>query len=329
MPKLTVLEFVRHADQVWNLPQAALDELRLEFPEVRFDSPADDAAADRLLPEADVVLGWAVRRDNFDSARRLRWIHVTAAGVGGALFPALVDSSIVVTNGRGVHSQSMAEHALGVMLSFTRRLHLARDAQRERRWVQQDLWSRHGFGHVEGTRLGLVGLGNVGQAIASKARALGLEVVAVRRHPEPVPAPADAQWGADRLEELIRWSDWLVLAAPLTPETRGLIGERELSWMKPEAVLINLGRGSLVDEAALIRALRDGRIGGAALDVFEHEPLDPESALWGMPNVILTPHVSGLGPHYWERAIGLFRRNLRAFLSGAALENVVDKRAGY
>ncbi len=327
MPKLTVLEFVRHADQVWNMPREALADVEREFPEVRFESPRTADEADRLLPEADAVLGWAVRPDNFESARRLKWVQVTAAGVGGLLFPALVESPVIVTNGRGIHAQSMAEHTLGVILSFARRLHLSRDAQRERRWSQQQLWATHGFDQVAGTRLGLVGLGAVGGAIARGARALGVEVVAVRKHPDS--SESDSQWGVDRLEELIRSSDWLVLAAPLTSETRGLIGARELSWMKPNAVLINLGRGPLVDEAALIRALRDGRIGGAGLDVFEREPPEAESPFWEMPNVILTAHVSGLGPRYWERSMDLFRRNLRAFLSGAPLENVVDKRAGY
>ena len=143
------------------------------------------------------------------------------------------------------------------------------------------------------------------------------------------PAPADAQWDAGRLDELVGLADWLVLASPLTAETRGLIDARRLARMKPSAFLINLGRGQLVDERALHAALEEGRIAGAALDVFEEEPLDPENPLWSAPNVILTPHISGFGPRYWERCMELFRRNLRAWLEGRPLENVVDKRAGY
>ena len=330
MASLCVLEYVRSSDPIWNLPAGVLEGLARDFRDVRFEAPPDEAAADRLLPEADVVWGWAVRPANFEAARRLRWIQVSAASVHGLLFPELIESAVVVTNGRGLHGVAMAEHTLGVILAFTRKLHLARDAQRERRWAQSSLWrDAPPFGGLAGRTLGLVGLGAIGRATAERARALGLEVLAVRRHPDPDPAPADAQWGPDRLPELIARAHFLVLAAPLTEETRGLIGAAELARMRRDAILINLGRGALVDERALVAALEAGTIAGAALDVFEHEPLDPASPLWAMPNVIVTPHVSGFGPRYWERAIELFARNLRAFLDGRPLENVVDKRAGY
>ena len=330
MTPLTVLEYIRDRDAVWNLPAELLGRLRDSFPEVNFLSPPDRAAADAAIPRADVVFGWATTPENFASAARLRWIHVSAAGVGPLLFPAMVESDVVLTNGRGLHSVAMAEHTLGVILAFTRKLHLARDAQRDRRWTQRDLWSgAPGYGELAGTTLGLVGLGAVGGALATRARALGVEVIAVRRHPAASPAPADAQWGGERLGELLERADWLVLATPLTAETRGMIGAAELRRMKASAVLINLGRGALVDEGALIEALRAGRLAGAALDVFEHEPLPDSSPLWEMPQVIVTPHVSGLGPRYWERAVEMFARNLRAFTRGEPLENVVDKRAGY
>jgi len=330
MASLCVLEYVRSSDPIWNLPTGVLEGLARDFRDVRFEAPADEAAADRLLPEADVVWGWAVRPANFARAGRLRWIQVSAASVHGLLFPELIASAVVVTNGRGLHGVAMAEHTLGVILAFTRKLHLARDAQRERRWAQSSLWrAAPPFGGLAGRTLGLVGLGAIGRATAERARALGLEVLAVRRHPDPDPAPADAQWGPDRLPELIARADFLVLAAPLTEATRGLIGAAELARMRRDAILINLGRGALVDERALVAALEAGTIAGAALDVFEHEPLDPASPLWAMPNVIVTPHVSGFGPRYWERATELFTRNLRAFLDGRPLENVVDKRAGY
>ena len=327
---LTVLEFIRDPEAVWNLPRGLVEGLEREFPEVRFHSARDRAEADALLPGADVVLGWAVRPENFALARRLRWIQVTAAGVGPLLFPALVESPIVLTNGRGLHATAMAEHTLGVMLAFVRKLHLARDAQHERRWRQRELLSEPpAFGELAGATLGLVGFGAVGSAIGVRARALGLTVIVVRRHPTQDPSPAHEQWGVERLPELLARADWLVLAAPSTPETRGLIGAAELERMKPGAVLINLGRGALVDEAALTEALEHGRLAGAALDVFEHEPLDPASRLWSLPQVIVTPHISGLGPRYWERSVELFARNLRSFLAGGPLMNVVDKRAGY
>jgi phosphoglycerate dehydrogenase-like enzyme len=330
MAALRVLEFLRDRDDVWNLPPAALDRLRREFPDVTFESPRDRAAADRAVAEADVVLGSAVLPENFDSAKRLRWIQVTAAGVGHMLFPELVESDVVLTNGRGIHAVAMAEHTLGVILAFARKLHLARDEQHRKRWTQRELWAESPeFGELNGRTLGLVGMGSVGHATSVRARAFALRVIAVRRHPRPDPAPADEQWGPARLPDLLEQADYVVLASALTAETRGLIGRDQLARMKPAAVLVNLGRGGLVDEEALIEALRSGRIAGAALDVFREEPLPTASPLWEMANVIVTPHVSGLGPRYWERAMDLFARNLHAWQAGEPLINVVDKRAGY
>lgn len=330
MSDLRVLEYVRDDHGVWNLPEHELAPIRERFPSVRLDSARDRDEVARLLPDADVVLGWAVRPENFATAARLKWIHVTAAGLGNLLFPELVASDVVVTNARGMHATAMAEHALGVMLAFVRRLHVARDAQARRAWVQDALWTDPpSFGELAGSTLGLVGLGAVGSAIAARARAFGMRVVAVRRRPAADPAPADVQWGPERLDAMLAQCDWLVLAPPLTAETRGLMDRRRLALLRPHAVLVNLGRGALVDEAALVEALASGRIGGAALDVFEREPLPESSPLWSMPNVIVTPHVAGTGPRYWARSVELFARNLDAWIAGRPLENVVDKRAGY
>jgi len=330
MPALQVLEYIRDDQGVWSLPLQHVDALRAEFPSVCFSTPADQAAADRLLPEADVVFGWAVNPDNFASAKRLQWIQVTAAGLGRMLFRELVESPVIVTNGRGLHSVSMAEHTIGVILSFARKLHLARDAQGRREWAQTPMWKdSHSFVEVAGTTLGMVGVGSIGREIAWRARALGIRVIAVRRHAGREPRLVDAQWGPEGLPTLLAESDWVVVAAPLTNETRGLIGAAELGQMKREAILINLGRGAIVDEAALEEALANRTIAGAGLDVFEHEPLRPDSPLWTMPNVLVTPHVSGTGPRYWERATELMAGNLRRFIAGQPLANVVDKRAGY
>lgn len=330
MPVLTVLEYVRDPEGVWTLPPDLLADLRRRFPDVAFVSPADRAAADAALPGADVVLGYAVRPHNFASAQRLRWIQITSAGVGHVLFPALAGSDVVLTNGSGLFSDAMAEHGLGLMLAFARRLHLARDLQREGRWGQTLLRDAPpGFATLEGATLGIVGFGSIGAALARRARACSMRVIGLRRTPRTPPDPADAQWPVERLHELIGASDWLALTAPLTDATRGMIGAAELECMRPHAVLLNLGRGALVDEDALTAALAAGRIGGAGLDVFREEPLPASSPLWRMPEVILTPHVSGLGPGLWERAIDLFARNLSAFREGRPLENVVDKQAGY
>jgi phosphoglycerate dehydrogenase-like enzyme len=329
MASLRVLEFIRHADPVWNLPRPLVDDLRRRFPRITIDSPRDQAEADHLLPEADIVLGWAVKPGNFALARKLQWIQVTAAGVGGLLFPALVESPVTVTNGRGLWSEAMAEHTIGVIFMFARKLHLARDAQHAHRWTQTEMASGAPFRAVRGATLGLVGFGTIGRAVAERASALGMNVIAVRRHPAPHPAPAREQWPVERLPELIERAEWLVLSPPLTAQTRGMIGARELERMPPGAVLINLGRGPLVDEPALLDALRRGTPAGAALDVFDREPLPEDSPFWDLPQVIVTPHISGFGPHLWERAMELFARNLQAFQEGRPLENLVDKKAGY
>ena len=330
MSRMTVLEFVRNEDGVWNLPRPLVEKIAERFPDVRFESPQRQADADLLIPEADVVLGWAVRPHNFASASRLGWIHLTAAGVGSALFPELVASEVVVTNSRGLHATSIAEHVLGMMLAFARKLHLARDAQHDARWIDRALWAEPpDFRQLEGESLGLVGLGQIGRALARRAKAMGMVVQAVTRTPRIDPAPADAVWPVERLGDLAAASDWLVVAAPSTPATRGLVSRAVLERMPPHAVLLNVGRGALVDEPALIERLERGAIAGAGLDVFAEEPLPVESPLWRMPQVIVTPHVSGYGPRYWERALELFAANLRARLAGRPLANVVDKREGY
>ena len=328
-----VLEWVRFPNGIWNMPRELVRGIAADIAHVahvQVSSPATRAEAEALLPEVDVVLGFAVRPKNFACATRLRWIHSTAASVTGMLFPELVASDVVVTNARGLHADAMAEHALAMMLAFARKLHHARDAQRVREWTQAPLWEEPpAIGSLAGATLGLVGLGKVGSAIAVRARAMGMRVIAARVHPASAPAPADEQWHVSRLRELLPRVDWLVLAAPHTPETERLIGREELSLMKSSARLMNLGRGALVDEAALIDALRTRRLAGAALDVFEEEPLPRTSPLWDMTEVILTPHTSGLGPRYWERAMAQFTANLEHFIAGEPLENVVDKRAGY
>jgi len=330
MTPVRVLEWVRYPLDIWSLPRELAAGLAGAVPGTEVWSPATREEADARLPEAEVVLGFAVRPRNLASARRLRWIHSTAASVTHVLFPELVETDVVITNASGLHADAMAEHTLGVMLAFARNLHRSRDDQHARRWAPESLWrDAPAIGSLAGTTLGLVGLGRVGAAVATRARALGMRVLAVRRHPAAEPAPADEQWPVERLGELLGRADWLVLAAPHTRETERLIGARELALLRPGARLVNLGRGALVDETALLEALRAGRLAGAALDVFDREPLPADHPFWGMPEVILTPHTSGLGPRYWERALEQFVANLRRYVAGEPLANVVDKRAGY
>ena len=333
MTALRVLEFVREPNSIWNLPRHLAEGLARDHAGIEVLIPEGRPEADALLPTADVVFGNAVTPANLASATRLRWIHTPAAGVSHLLFPALVESPIVLTNGRGMHAHGMAEHAIGVMLTFARKLHWSRDAQNAQRWSQVEQWTEPPFMEsLAGQTLGLVGFGRVGNAVAERARAMGMRVIAVRRNPPrggDSPAPADAQWGVERLHDLMAESDWVVLVAPQTPDTRHLIDAAALARMKPSARIMNLGRGALIEDAALIAALREGRIAGAALDVFEAEPLPAGHMYYTMREVFLTPHTSGFVPHYWERAIEIFAANLERFGAGEPLENVVDKKAGY
>lgn len=327
---LLVLETIRSKDAVWNVPDGAMADLRARFPGIRIESPAGRDDLERLLADAGVVLGPGVRPRNFPLARRLRWIHLPSAGVEHALFPELLASDVVITHTRGVHDDAMAEHALGVMLAFARQLHRARDAQRERRWSQRELWTGPpAFEALAGTTLVIVGYGSIGHAVARRARALGQTVIGVRRRPTGPDRDADEVHGMDALDRVLPRADWVLLLAPLTGATRGLLSRERLALLKPTARLVNLGRGALVDESALIDALRAGRLAGAGLDVCAEEPLPEASPLWELPNVILTPHVSGLGPRYWERVLEPFAENLRRFLAGAPLADLVDKQAGY
>lgn len=271
--------------------------------------------------EAEVWVGWDLPDGVVERARRLRWVHSTAAGVD-QLLPKILGRGILLTNSRGIHAIPMAEHVLGCLLVFARNLHVAFRHQVHRRWEAEP------GGELWGATVGILGLGSIGREVARRCRAFGARVVGLRRNPAPVPEVEEV-YGPEGLQEVLRSADYVVLTLPLTPQTRGLLGARELGWMKPEAVLVNVGRGAVVDERALVEALRSGRIRGAALDVFETEPLPPEHPLWDLPNVLITPHISGNSPRYMDRAIPLFCDNLRRYLRGEGLRNIVDPERGY
>jgi phosphoglycerate dehydrogenase-like enzyme len=313
----------------WILPRLFIDELRRAFPDHEFMDAWDADAVRRTLQHVDVAFTPVVDVDVFPSATRLRWIQSPAVGVGHLLFPAMVESGVVITNARGVRARPMAEHVLAVTLALARRLHTALRHQVNHRWAQ-DLLETQGVLTLQGRRLGVVGLGSIGLEVARLAAALGLKVSAIRRRPDfERPAEVDELLSPDRLDDLLAESDIVLLAVPLTAATRALIGRRELSLMKRGAFLINVGRGGLIDDDALVAALRSGHVGGAALDVFAEEPLVPSSPYWDLPNVIVTPHTSGTMEDYWTPLVSLFSENLRRFEAGLPLLNVVDKRAGY
>jgi len=306
-----------HTLLVLNDPAAAhlkwLDKLPAG---VRIAAGASADAFRQAAPEADVMLVGAVPRqlveDVFAMAPKLQWVHVMWAGLDSLLFPALVESPVVLTNGRGVFARSLAEFALAGMLWF------AKDIRRMRRQQREGRWEKFIVEELHGKRLGIIGHGSIGRAVAALAAAFGMKVIGVGRT-----SPRE------EFDELIETSDYIVVSAPLTPETRGLVGEAEFRRMRPEAVLINVGRGPVVDEKALVAALEQGRIRGAVLDVFDQEPLPPGHPFWSLDNVLLSPHCADNTPTWLDEAMQLFLENFERYASGQPLKNVVDKKAGY
>ncbi len=260
--------------------------------------------------------------------------HPTCAGTSSGArgsdwlsrYPQAVDLPFVVTNASGVHPVQIAEHVFALLLAHVRKLPQTIRNQSEHGWeappgeTVNELYQR---------TLLVIGLGAIGERTSRLGYALGMRVIGIRRTVAEPPAEVDALYTPDRLLEVLPNADFVALAAPLTKDTFHMIGERELAAMKPSAFIANIGRGKLINEPALVRALREGRIAGAGLDVFETEPLPPDSPLWSMPNVIVTPHYAGTSPRYHERAMRIFLDNLRRYREGAELRNVVDKRNVY
>jgi phosphoglycerate dehydrogenase-like enzyme len=250
--------------------------------------------------------------------------------VDRVLNPELVKSPVRVSSSRGVNSVAVAEHALALMLALTRGVADAVRAQAAARWDQEALYDRKPpLEELHGRLLGILGLGDIGRELARRAAALGMRVWGLTRTARPRPPHVEKVFAAGREDMLLRNADVVVLALPLTTATHGLMGERRLRRMKPSALLINIGRGELVQEWALLRALREGWIAGAGLDVFAAEPLPAASPLWTAPRLVLTPHVAGTHPQYMAKSAELFLQNLRRYAAGEPLLNEVDKAAGY
>lgn len=333
MTPLTVLVAIYSPLPAWNIPAADVAALREAFPAHTVLHATSDAEALALLPRADVLFTAELRPALFAAAARLRWIHSPAAGVGGMLFPALVESPVLLTNSRGLSAETIAEHVLAVTLALFRGLPAALEGQRRREWRQAEL-AGPPLRMIAGSRVLVVGLGAIGRAAAARFHVLGARVSGIRRRIGGPPPPGVEQVAPpEALLALLPDADVVVLAAPQTSETRRLIGRRELAAMRREALLVNVGRGALVDEAALAEALAAATpvygIAAAALDVFEEEPLPRESPLWDLPNVLITPHVAGFRPRHWEAVRAVFAANLRRFEEGQPLLHVVDKHAGY
>jgi phosphoglycerate dehydrogenase-like enzyme len=246
------------------------------------------------------------------------------------MFPELVNSEIVVTNAREVHGPVVAEHVIALIFALAKKIPQAVRFQHRHVWGQKQIWEDSPRPReVLDATVGLVGLGSIGREVARRAAALGMRVIAVREHPEKGGAEVAKVFAPEQLDELLAQADYVVLAAPVTARTKGLINAARLQKMKADSYLINVGRGTLVDEPALVSTLSEKRVAGAALDVFSEEPLPAESPLWELENVLITPHTAGLTEKLWGRHYALFTENLRRYLKHEPLLGLVDKQRGY
>ncbi|HVQ28956.1 MAG TPA: D-2-hydroxyacid dehydrogenase [Vicinamibacteria bacterium] len=322
MSTLTVYVLARADD-------AGLLALTPPPPGVRF-VVGDGIEAFSDAPAADVVFACGVGRKLleplWERCTSVRWVHSRFAGLDGFLFPALVESAVPLTNGRGSFSRSLGEFVVAGLLYF------AKDFTRMRRSQAAGSWDVFDVEELHGRTLGIVGYGDIGRAIAERARPFGMRIVGLRRRPEREAAAdglVDEVWPLSRLRELMATADDIAVALPLTPDTHHLIGEAEIRALSPRAVFANVGRGAVVDEPSLVRALEEKRIKGAVLDVFETEPLPKESPLWRLDNVLLSAHTADHTSTWLADASGHFLANLDRFRRGEPLLNLVDKRAGY
>ena len=255
----------------------------------------------------------------------LKWVQVAIAGVDWILAdPDIAESDVAITNASGVHAIPVSEHVLAIMLSFCRNMNVHFKDQMNRKW-------RHlpEYRELSGSTMGVIGFGKIGEKIAETAKALGIRVLGLRRNPNRASSFVDRMFGPDQLLEMLPACDWVVISAAATKETDGMIGATELSSMKKSAYIINIARGALIKEDELIKALREGRIAGAGLDVFEKEPLEESSPLWELPNVIITPHIAAGTPYYVDRLVDIFCDNIRCYYRGKPLINLVDRKLGY
>ncbi len=304
-----------------------LDELRQHARVVVGNSP--DALAD-AAPDARVMLNWSAPRELnravFLIAPNLAWVHSRNAGLDSFLFPELVESPVTLTNGSGVFSPPLGEFALAAMLYF------AKDFRRMIRNQVAAKWEPFDVLTISGKTVGIVGYGDIGREVAWRARAMGMRVLALKRHLPPAGSdlgPVEKMYPSGGLHEMIAACDYVVVTAPLTAETHHMISEAEFAAMKPEAVIINVGRGPVIDEAAMITALAAGKIKGAGLDVFEHEPVPAGSPLYAMENVLFSPHCADNTPDWLDNAMKFFIAQYERFRKGEPLLNVVNKKLGY
>jgi phosphoglycerate dehydrogenase-like enzyme len=309
------------------LVEALRQQLQTQFPDVRFLFSDQHDLPDGF-EVADVVIPWGVSTQQLASMQRLRWVQTVSAGVDRMDFEELRRRGIPLTNSSGIHANNIAEHIMSLMLAFARKLPYLVREQEQHRWSSEV--GRISSFEITGQTLLVLGLGKIGEQLAVRGKGMQMRVIATRRRIEiDRESVADEVFPLSALAERIGEADHVAITLPLTRDTEGLFSAALIEKMKPGAYLYNIGRGSIIDQDALIKALQSGRLGGAGLDVTTPEPLPAASPLWDLDNVIITPHTSGSSPKLMERAVALWIDNLKRFLAGEPLRNVVDLDAGY
>ena len=329
MMKLVIV--IHHRMALWNAPAWFGERLGREFSGLTVVQRNSYEGIEPELKDAEVIFTLSLRPQQFGAASKLRWIHAPTAAVHQFMFPELINSDVVLTNSTEVHGPVVAEHVIALIFALAKKIPQATLLQQKRVWGQEEMWSRgQHLREIGGATLGLIGVGSIGRRVAKMASTLGMRVIAVREHVEKgTPPGVDAVFPPAELHKVLGQADFVVLAAPLLSATEGLMNVERFAAMKPEAFLINVGRGPQIDELALADALRSRRIAGAALDVFDHEPLPSDSPLWNLENLLITPHTAGLTEKLWDRHYALFSENLGRYISQQSLLHVVDKRKGY
>ncbi len=293
-------------------------------PGTSVETASSEAEAVSKIADADAYFG-TITPSMLAAAKNLRWIQTPMAGLERYFFPALIEHPVVVTNMRGIFHDMIPDHVMCYILCFARDMHTSIRRQVERTWAPKDMK----VVHLPEATLGIMGLGGIGYGVAQRAAPHGMRIIAVDPRLEEKPPEVAELWKVDRLDDMLAQADFVAVCAPETPETRGLFDASKFAKMKSTAFFINVGRGRVVQLDPLVDALRRKQIAGAALDVFEQEPLPSDHPLWAMDNVIITPHSAGFSAHGHDRRVDVLAENLRRFTAGQALNNVVDKAGGY
>lgn len=306
----------------------ALPDLRQEFPQLEFAYCANQDDLPNAIADAEIYVGW-LDQAAFLAAKKLKWIQSPSSGINYYFaIPEFAGSDVLLTSASGTHGACLAESTFAMVLAFTRGIRESVLLQQEHTWAFQQV--RPKLVELTGSTMGIIGFGTFGRALSKRAAAFDMRVIAIDAVPANKPDDVDALWGADRLDDLLQAADYVVVAAPYTPQTANMLGAEQIALMKPTAMLVGMSRGGIIDQDALVHALQENRLAAAALDVFKPEPIPPDSKLWDVENLLITSHIAGGTQFETHHVLDIFRENLERFLKNEfPLRNQADKKRGF